>query len=385
MCHSHPLDDESSNPADALSEIDLGLDEHHQLLNSLLNSATADGIDITGAPEEQIRAAINETIDEWADLTWNELQDQRKGLQREFNRGIRSFRKRLHQTWKTSLLSYAIHHQLFYETGVTFNDERRLPNENVSLRIDSLVRLHARACQLSHEIHCLLSMGFASGAQARWRSLHEVDVIARFLQRGSDSVNIQYRDHQCISDYAEVKDFNRFHKHFPHEEPFSTETIEELEAEVERVVKLHGPQFKSMYGWAANELGLKKVTFKDIEESVGLESGRVIYNMSLNSIHSGVKSITSSIGVEPGAPVLAAGASNLGLELVGPYAAKSLSSIARSMLLTSPTLRRCAEYRVLEKCSQYVYDSFVAEADSLYNSIAQVESPSREESNQTQN
>ena len=41
-----------------------------------------------------------------------------------------------------------------------------------------LNRLHGRACQVTAEIICLLKAGYADGAEARWRSLHELSVVS---------------------------------------------------------------------------------------------------------------------------------------------------------------------------------------------------------------
>jgi len=46
-----------------------------------------------------------------------------------------------------------------------------------------LARLYGRACQIGRKIELLLSNGFADGAEARWRTLHELTVVACFIYK----------------------------------------------------------------------------------------------------------------------------------------------------------------------------------------------------------
>lgn len=48
---------------------------------------------------------------------------------------------------------------------------------------DALRRLHARGCKVGMEILTLLEAGYADGAFARWRSLHETAATAYFINK----------------------------------------------------------------------------------------------------------------------------------------------------------------------------------------------------------
>lgn len=56
----------------------------------------------------------------------------------------------------------------------------------------ALMNIHGRACQVFLEILCLLKNGFADGAFARWRSLFELSVYAKFIQQNSEIVATAY-------------------------------------------------------------------------------------------------------------------------------------------------------------------------------------------------
>ena len=45
--------------------------------------------------------------------------------------------------------------------------------------VEVQTRLHARACQIAREVLTLLYAGFAEGAMARWRALHELAVLSQ--------------------------------------------------------------------------------------------------------------------------------------------------------------------------------------------------------------
>ena len=71
---------------------------------------------------------------------------------------------------------------LCMEEGARFNDLfREEAAQTDDFVFDALTRLHARGCQVGFEILALLKNGFADGAHARWRTLHELAVVAMFL------------------------------------------------------------------------------------------------------------------------------------------------------------------------------------------------------------
>jgi hypothetical protein len=55
------------------------------------------------------------------------------------------------------------------------------PLRSQDLRFEVLTRLHARAYSLASEVYVLMTAGHASAAYARWRTLHEVAVVAHLI------------------------------------------------------------------------------------------------------------------------------------------------------------------------------------------------------------
>jgi Family of unknown function (DUF5677) len=63
---------------------------------------------------------------------------------------------------------------------------------------DVLLRLHARACQITEEIICLLESGFADGAMARWRTMHEITAVSSLMNRHGEDLAERYIAHQIV-------------------------------------------------------------------------------------------------------------------------------------------------------------------------------------------
>jgi hypothetical protein len=73
----------------------------------------------------------------------------------------------------------------------------------------ALTRLHARACQVAAEILALMQHGFADGAMARWRTLHEIAVIATFLRDRGEVMAERYHASGVLDGHRAAIDFLR--------------------------------------------------------------------------------------------------------------------------------------------------------------------------------
>lgn len=93
------------------------------------------------------------------------------------------FEHRLHAKWYTALGFLEFFILLNQNLGRARNHYyRETAAENDDYVFDALTRLHARGCQVSREILTLLKSGYADGADARWRSLHELATTAFFIK-----------------------------------------------------------------------------------------------------------------------------------------------------------------------------------------------------------
>src|SRR5260370_32451533 len=70
-----------------------------------------------------------------------------------------------------------------------------------------LIRVLVRGCQVTDEIICLLENGFADGAMARWRTLHEIAVVAVVLSHHGEDIAARYVDHQAVESMRSMRKY----------------------------------------------------------------------------------------------------------------------------------------------------------------------------------
>ncbi len=89
------------------------------------------------------------------------------------------FQERLYNRWVHPLDLYELCLYVAQNCGDYFNRKFRpkAAAEN-DYQFEAMVRLQAGAVRVTGEIYALLLSGYASGAQARWRTLHEIAVTA---------------------------------------------------------------------------------------------------------------------------------------------------------------------------------------------------------------
>ena len=92
------------------------------------------------------------------------------------------FEYNMYRRWGKALDALEMLILLSFECGDAFNSffREKAVSEN-DLVFEVLTRIHARACQVAYEIFTLLKAGYADGAHARWRCLHELTVIGVFI------------------------------------------------------------------------------------------------------------------------------------------------------------------------------------------------------------
>lgn len=235
------------------------------------------------------------------------------------------FEQRLWRHWRRPLGGYAMLISIADELGQEVNEEVRL-RKRVPAVADALTRLHARACQIAREIEVLLRTGYADGALARWRTLHEIVVVAYFIESHGRDMAERYLAHLDIENYRSALSY-RDHTQRRRFAPLNQEHLAELQRRRDRLVTKYGPSFKEDYGWASSAFGGKRATFRDIEKATDLDHWRPDYKLASHNVHAGPKGISFRLGLLEGEDLLLSGASMHGLADVGINAAISLIQI----------------------------------------------------------
>ncbi|MGA2077252.1 MAG: DUF5677 domain-containing protein [Terriglobia bacterium] len=199
-----------------------------------------------------------------------------------------------------------------------------------------LVRLLVRGCQVTDEIICLLENGFADGAMARWRTLHEIAVVAAVLSQHGEAIAERYLDHQAVESKRALDKYLACYKDLGYE-PLPAREQEKILKAYDKAIRRYGPSFGTDYGWAALHLNNPKPSFAALEKAAGRAEMRSYYQMGNDNIHAGIKSMYVRLGLLDYDGLLA-GRSNGGLMEPGQNAAHTLTQLSALVCLSEPIM-----------------------------------------------
>ncbi len=230
---------------------------------------------------------------------------------------------------------------------------------------DLLLRMHARANQIAKEIYVLLSHGFSDGAQARWRSLHELAVISSFISHHGKEVAIKFIEHESVAVYKAAKQYNEYHVRLGANK-IDADEMAAIENDYSNLIEKYGKYYGHDYGWASEALDMKKPTFKNIEENVELDHVRPYYKAASAKIHSNPAGVFSSLGLFPEEDLLLAGPSGIGLSDPAQLTAITLSQITTSVLTYNTNIDFLVVCRAMAEYSKDVETAFITTESELH-------------------
>lgn len=295
-----------------------------------------------------VEKATVRTIEKTSKLIRKNIKAQMKQglIEKETERLI--FEKNIHRIWGKAIDSLEILIILAFECGETFNSffREKAVIEN-DLVFEVLTRIHARACQVAYEIFTLLKAGYADGAHARWRCLHELTVIAVFICESGQETAESYLLHEKIDDYKEAISYNEHCAALGYD-PIPAADLSDIIKEKSLLLEKYGDSYYGMYGWATKALEKKKVDFINIEKAVKLDHYRPYYKLACHNVHAGSKGMNYRLGLATsGEEILLAGPSNMGLFDPGVGAARSLNQITIQLMTYDPTFDSLINAKVL--------------------------------------
>jgi len=334
-----------------------------QLL-SVLVKALRDSGKITDPNElsKTLGQIVPEIIPECAEILLKELKSRSSKMLKRRRLYYRQIEKRLFKHWKRPIDLLEIFLVVSLEAGDELNKEYRdEANETNDYVFDVLRRLHARACLTTSEILALLKGGFADGANARWRTLHEIAVISFFIKKHGQNVAKRFLDHEIVESYRQAQDYQK-HCHELGHKPLTKEELQELEREHNAVPNTYGKDFDDRFwGWIPTSILRKSNrSFKEIEKSVKLDLQRPYYNMACYNVHSGPKGTRFKLGLVQNAEkeLLLAGPSLFGLADPGQGVAISLYQVTVNLLSIKTTMKRLILVKAMEKLLGEICSAF---------------------------
>jgi hypothetical protein len=278
-----------------------------------------------------------------ADLLANQIKTElNRKIKKEIEQGRKAtsgFEQRNKERW--AILFEALERLILVctEVGNGFNNEfREEASNNSDIVFDLVVRLHARACHISREILSLLNSGYADGAHARWRALHEVSVTAMFISNHGEDCAERYYFYDTVESYRSMQTTKRYEARLQINGPSEYE-IQQCKAEYELLIERFGREYGKSYGWASSSLGDVRANFSMIEEDVNLDHMRPYYKWASYQVHSSPRGVYQSLGMsEAKSEVLLVGQSNSGMNDPADAMGLSLSQITSCLLTLKPSL-----------------------------------------------
>jgi len=272
--------------------------------------------------------------------------DQQKKLQK-------GFENRLLKRWQEPLDLFECLIQISFESGEKSKKKLyKTKNNTNNFKYEALVKIHARALHISNEIAALLKSGYADGAYARWRSLHELYVISFFLKDNDNEISKRYLEHSIIRSFKEGMDYKLYYKKLGYPPPDRKKVLA-LKKKTKRLCDKYDDKFQKNYGWIPSAI-LKDRNFRALEKAVKLDKLRPFYNLACDAHHGGSKGFYR-LGLMDDfqKEMFLIGPSNYGLADPLQNTAISLLHITSCLLTLEPDFES-----IIEK---YVMDNFAEE------------------------
>lgn len=359
-----------------LINFDLDLDEEQNRILGVSDGEKYE-IDIGGEKEldelyqefvTKIEESVPEIIEEMTATILSRLKKDMPAMLKAHRKDMKSFEQRLQSDWKKPLDLFESFLVLAYEAGEEFNNEfRKDESERKNYVLEVLTRLHARACQITSEILVLLKSGFADGAHARWRTLHEITVVGSFIKNQGNEIAEKYLLHDNIESFRAANLFQKYCKEL-NDIPIPQDEYELIKATYEKLIARFGESYRNEYGWAASVLKKNRPTFSDIEKNTGLDHQRPYYKLASHNVHANPKGVSFKLGLTPSTQnILLAGPSNTGFTDPAQGAIISLGFITIALITARPTIDNLVLSNILSKLGDEIGVEFLKVQKEIEN------------------
>lgn len=325
-----------------LASSNLNESDLKEKLTSIIHGLSDEIQKASDAISTSMEALISDLTEKIAKTEHEALIENSKKTLDLIQNDIKLFELRLRKFWGQALDWLEILIGVSMESGgliiqTYLSQNKKNISSEIPNKLEVLLFLHARACQISGEILALLKTGFADGAHGRWRSLHEVTVIAIFISRHEESVAERYYYHQDIENLRHLEGELERIPNLKDDFKIRKNYKELLDAK-QQLISEYGIGYETDYGWAGSVLGKRKPTFRDIEAAVEIDNLRTSYKIASLNVHGTAKGTFERLGLHSFTEsYFLAGRSDFGLLQPGDLTAISLGYLTTCLLLMDPT------------------------------------------------
>lgn len=282
--------------------------------------------DITVSISEEDIAEVEEIIsrlmtsmpDIIENISTNTSKSVLKQLRKEWadehllqEKDLYGFRMRLEKRWGKALGMLRMLLTISRELGSEI--AKLLPPAKSHLN-NVLLRLHVRACQVTAEIITLLENGYADGAMARWRTLHEIGIVMTLINEHGEPLAERYVAHSAVEAKTSKDQYAQCYEQLGYL-PITQSECKKIDKAYDLAITKYGKDFQGPYGWAAGYVkksGKGRIGFGDLEAAAGKAEMASHYKLASYNVHAGPHALFFRLGLW-GESGLLAGPSNAGL------------------------------------------------------------------------
>lgn len=274
------------------------LDERPGLSVATLALNAEDAAEIRAMPgriQAAMAGAVQDVVNTSADILLKSIRKQWPAIKAEHDQDREAFLETIQLLWGDALDKLDMLIATAESVGGQAIAVARASRSKKRLAVTAaLERLHIRGIHVASEVLALLREGFADAAFSRWRTLHEISVVAIVLGDHGEELAIRYLDHDLVEAQRGAEVYQRCH---PKDAAKRTNAaaLKQTLADFNEVVAKYGPAFKSPYGWAVEALGKEKPTFQHLEEAADQAQMRLQYKVASYGVHAGTKGLTVSV------------------------------------------------------------------------------------------
>lgn len=306
-------------------------EEIQDAVNCLVSELNETVKEVGNKIAEAVPQVVEATLEKLADLIEDELLAQAIEHTVNLNKSEKLRAATVERLWGKAVDQLNMLRHLMVEWNATAAELKKgaYANSYTALALSKVV---LRAYSVVGEIIALARAGYADGALARWRSLHEICVIAMFLSKQSDKCAKMFLSHSLIEELRLIEsgvDNGTISAKSKEDDQY----LRALKKQKRQLVETFGPAFAKDYGWASIELGRAKITFRELESIVGMEVLRQGYQHANSAVHGGALAALTRISLGMGVEYSGEISPAFGCEVAMSYAAGSLSTLIAELCL----------------------------------------------------